>query len=110
MALAAMVAITVAAGVTVQAGPTNNIKVIVYVQNGAGVPLAEKNQAEVLASSMFASIGVKIDWRNGQPSGYDKGLVIELKGNTPETEKPGALAYAMPVEGVHIVVFWDRME
>jgi hypothetical protein len=110
MRLTAMMAMTVAAGMTVQAGTTNKNQVTVYVQNSAGVPFAVGNQAEVLASSMFASIGVKIDWRRGQAPASGRSLAIQLTANTPSSEHPRALAYAEPYEGVHIVVFWDRVE
>jgi len=112
MRLTAIMAMTVAAAMTVQAGQTKRQPVIVYVQNNANVRPNAKNQAEDLASSMFASIGVKIDWRNGEPdaSSSTQALAIRLARNTPKTGKPGALAYAQRYGGVHIVVFWDRME
>jgi len=109
MKLTAIMAMIVAAGITVQAGSPNPNEVTVYVRNGAGVPLEVTSQAEVIASSMFATIGVKINWRRGEAPASGKAIVIELADHTPATEKPGALAYAKPVEGVHIVVFWDRM-
>lgn len=34
---------------------------------------------------------------------------IDLSYQTPVTLHPKALAYAMPFEGTHIVVFYDRM-
>ena len=111
MRLMAMAAVTMAAGMTVQAGETKRPQVTVYVRNSANVSGDVKAQAENQASAMFASIGVKIDWRCGEPrSTSEQALVIELARNTPQNEKPGALAYAKPYEGVHIVVFWDRME
>ena len=111
MRLTAMSAVTIAAGMTVQAGETKRPQVTVYVRNSANVSGDVKAQAENQASAMFASIGVKIDWRCGEPrSTSEQALVIELARNTPQNEKPGALAYAKPYEGVHIVVFWDRME
>jgi len=110
MKLTAMMAMTMAAGMTVQAASTKSTRLTVYVRNTANVPTDVTNQAEVVASSMFASVGVKIDWRSGNPSVSEKALAIELVTNTPKTEKPGALAYALPYEGTHIVVFWDRMQ
>ena len=35
---------------------------------------------------------------------------IELAEHTPDKLMPGALAYALPYEGVHIRVFLDRVE
>jgi hypothetical protein len=108
--LATTLAMTLTAAVAVQARDKGQT-VIVYVQNAANVPMDVKDRAEELASSMFVAIGVKINWRNGEPStSSQSALAIKLSRNTPIAEKPGALAYAMPREGVHIVVFWDRME
>ena len=109
MKLAAMLAMTVAA--LGQARETTKQHVIVYFQDKSDVPLEVKNRAKELASAMFISAGVKIDWRNGEPSpSSPKALAIRLARNTPSTEKPGALAYTNPSERVHIVVFWDRLE
>ncbi len=111
MRLMAMMAMTVAAGLTVQAGQVLNQRLTVYVRNSANVPEDTRDQAENLASSMFASIGVQVDWRCGEPrSSFEQALAIQLATNTPKDEKPGALAYAKPYEGVHIVVFWDRIQ
>ncbi len=109
MRLTAVMAMAAVMGMTVQAAQTKTNHVTVYVQNTAGVPDEVTKQAEVLASSMFASVGVKIDWRSGHPSASGKALAIELTVNTPRAEKPGAMAYSLPYEGTRIVVFWDRM-
>jgi len=112
MGRTARLTMAVAAAMTVQAAQTKKQHVIVYVHNGADVPEHVTNGARELASSMFAGIGVTIDWRTGEPSASSpqQAIAIRLAKNTPKDEKPGALAYAMPREGVHIVVFWDRME
>jgi hypothetical protein len=62
--------------------------------------------ARTLASKMFAEIGVVIDWRHS--CGRD-GILIRLRMDTPATLKPGALAYALPYEGRHIEIFYDRI-
>ena len=36
--------------------------------------------------------------------------MVDLTSNTPSTLAPGALAYAQVYEGVHIRVFWDRVQ
>jgi hypothetical protein len=104
--------LTMAVAMTVQVGQARKPNVIVYLQNNANVPQDVTNRAEELASSMFASVDVKIDWRIGEPSASasPEAIAMRLAGNTPKMEMPGALAYAMPREGVHIVVFWDRIE
>lgn len=116
MKLTAMLAMTVAAGITVQAGPGKRESLTVYVLDNAKVPVKVKFESEMLVSKMFASIGVRINWHVGEPSAsssskaVNKAVVIELVTDTPNTKEPGALASAKPFEGVHIVVFWDRME
>ena len=112
MKLTGMLAMAVAAASTVQAGQAKKQRVTVYVQNAATVSDEVINRAEELASYMFGAVDVKIDWRRGEPivSSTPQAIGIRLAAKTPSTEKPGALAYAMPYEGVHIVVFWDRMK
>lgn len=64
-----------------------------------------------LARRMFAAINVEIVWHTGVPSHLAPGaIVIEMTTNTPDTLKPGALAYAFPYEGIHIRVLFDRVQ
>src|SRR5450759_58666 len=37
-------------------------------------------------------------------------VIIEVVTGTAESRMPGALAYALPYEGAHIMVFFDRVE
>jgi hypothetical protein len=68
--------------------------------------------AQGVASGMFATAGVRVNWRSGVPTPDDpeRPILIELTSNTPETFRPGALAFAYPFEGVHIRIFYDRVE
>lgn len=68
--------------------------------------------AEAVASQMFARIGVKLEWRNDPRSCLPpvRGIVITLARNTPADHHPGAMAYALPYERTHIVVFHDRVQ
>jgi hypothetical protein len=65
-------------------------------------------RAQAAASKMFATAGVKIDWREPRscPAGA---IVITLSESPAASDHPGALAYALPFEGAHIVVFYDRI-
>jgi hypothetical protein len=65
--------------------------------------------AYATAAGMFARIGVKLEWRGRSrcPSGA---LHISLSMRTPESLRPGALAYAFPYERMHIVVYFDRVK
>jgi hypothetical protein len=65
-------------------------------------------QARALASEMFAAIGVTMMWR-AVPGCPEEGIRITLTENTPDSLLPGALAYALPYEGTHIRVLYDRV-
>jgi hypothetical protein len=66
------------------------------------------DQAQALASQMFGAAGVKIEWR--EPCHCPVGaILVSLSEYTPASDHPGALAYALPYEGTHIVVFYDRL-
>jgi len=60
---------------------------------------------------MLAGIGVDTVWPQGGHSCEKRGdIVIALSYQTPASKLPGTFAYALPYEGRHIVVFWDRIE
>jgi hypothetical protein len=88
-------------------------EVTVYVQGLSAVPAPVLSRAQALANEIFAGVGVKIEWRRGQPtraqSRSEKPIVVEMITDTPRELKPGALAFARPYEGVHIDVFYDRI-
>ena len=66
-------------------------------------------RAQTVASKIFAEIGVKIEWHR-QNSCPAEALLISISNSTPADLLPGALAYALPYEGTHIVVFYDRVQ
>jgi hypothetical protein len=85
--------------------------VTVYLSDSAGINNVVRAQAQGLATQMFASLGVKIDWHPGRPgAGKKGGIGIEFVTNTSASLLPTALAYARPYEGVHIQIFWDRIK
>jgi hypothetical protein len=65
-------------------------------------------RARSITKQMFAGIGVLIEWRQADscPAGA---LRISYSTETSPNLMPGALAYAYPYEGTHIVVFYDRV-
>jgi len=65
-------------------------------------------QAKGLASKMFAAADVTIDWRSWNACPAD-GIRVALSNHTAESDHPHSYAYAMPIEGIHIVLFWDRI-
>jgi hypothetical protein len=109
MKIVAIVAMATVAGITARA--ERNVRV--YVNNDLNTR-GVMYQAQERAARAFAEVGVRIDWRTGRPSGTqperEPAIVIHLAENTPADYLPGALAFAKVYEGVHITVFWDRIE
>ena len=66
-------------------------------------------QARAIASKMFGAIGVAINWHVGLAACPSQSIQISLSQNTPKSQRPGAYAYALPYEGTHIVVYYDRI-
>ena len=89
-------------------------EVPVYVQGLSAAPAPVLSRAQVLANEIFAGVSVTIDWRRGRPTRSEflaqKPIIVELVTDTPMHFKPGALAFALPFEGVHINVFYDRVQ
>jgi hypothetical protein len=81
-------------------------RVTVYVQDGAIVRGQTLARAEGLAGEMFANAGVRINWRVGRPNG--EAITVEMS-DIPSSYHPGALAFALPYQGFHITVFYDRI-
>ena len=69
--------------------------------------------AERYASGIFAGADVSVEWRSGKPaetpSPNGTTFIVELTDRTPVDDHKGALAYALPYEGVHITLFFDRI-
>jgi hypothetical protein len=85
-------------------------KLTVYLRDNATVPLAVRTPALELANKMVATIGIRLDWRRGEPPrGSAQPICIELATDTPANLLAGALGYTMPYEGIHIRVFYDRI-
>ena len=66
--------------------------------------------ARMTVTQMFASIGVTISWRTEMANCPVEAIEISLSNKTEQTLRPAALAYALPYEGTHIVVFYDRIQ
>lgn len=71
--------------------------------------MALQSQAKGIASAILAGSGVKIQWRDPGKCPAEA-ILITLSDNQPAGMRPGALAYALPFEGTHIVVFYDRVK
>jgi len=109
---AAVILVTAMLCASAQGKSENGRQVTVYFHDQANTTGdLMKTQARRQASDMFASIGVTLHWRIGSPARPESGVIaIEFVTDTPDTLLPGGLAYALPYEGVHIRVFWDRIK
>jgi hypothetical protein len=111
MKITTMVALAAVVGMSAQAKQaekSTSQRVNVYVNNDS-VPLRVLQIAEGLAAQMFSSAGVRIGWHDGTqlPAGA---IAITLASRAPEGFTPGAMAFALPFERVHITVFLDRVQ
>lgn len=84
----------------------------VYVLRNVSDRKLNVSWAQNVASQIFAEAGVHIKWQLGEPrrGEQDMPIIIDLTENTPKTLVPAALACAQVYEGVHIRVFWDRVQ
>lgn len=86
-------------------------QVTVYLVDPGVVPITASGPAQACASDLFARIGINIHWKVGTPPSLESGaLVIEFVTNTPESLRPDALGFSKPYEGIHIRIFWDRVQ
>jgi len=86
-------------------------KVVACIETG-------RDSADVVAKAagisykLFWQAGVKLDlhtgWHSCEAQG-GKAILVSLSMHTPKDLLPSALAHALPYEGVHIEVFYDRM-
>jgi hypothetical protein len=84
--------------------------VAVCVRDNAGVPVVIRTQGQEVAKHIFSTVGVIITWRCSRPADSSRLIVVKLAGAAPKDVKPGGLAYALPYEGAHITVFYDRLQ
>ncbi len=88
---------------------TESQKVVVCIEGGgyAGV-----EDAEASASRLLRAAGVKLEWHAGLSfckGKRDQAITVTLSTKAPKNLHPGALAYALPFEGVQIHAFYDRI-
>jgi hypothetical protein len=71
------------------------------------------NKALPIVSKIFAPAGLTLEWHGAGrlcPEHSDKTIKVSLSMHTNPDLLPGALAYALPYEGEHIVLFYDRVQ
>lgn len=87
-------------------------RIVVYMENGMA-PMSAVRQAQSMAGRMFAGISIAIDWRRGVPEGsalpQERTLAVRIADKALENCSPSAMAASQPYEGVHIIVFYDRV-
>jgi hypothetical protein len=110
MKTSAMITMAAILGSTAWAATeSENQKVVVCMEGGDRAMVA---RAMASASRLFLSADVKLEWHAGLSFCQGQGnqaIMISLMTSTPRTFHPGALAYALPYESVHIQVFYDRI-
>jgi len=74
-----------------------------------GADLAFLYRSEAIASRILGQAVVKLNWRSDPRNCPRDAILVAISRETPAAEHPGALAYAQPFEGTHIIVFLDRV-
>src|SRR5215470_4957604 len=89
-------------------------RLTVYVRGRFGDSALVVSQAQDTASVMFAKADLHIEWRAGRPSDWmlrrEGAIMCEITTSTPREINPGAFAAALPFEGRHIRIFYDRVQ
>jgi hypothetical protein len=109
MKITSITTLAVIVGATAQAGEPGQSaerKVAVCLESDT-IAIAVALRAKKIASNMFSAIGVTLDWR---VSCRADGIRISLSDHRLAERLPHALAYSLPYEGSHIVVFYDRVQ
>jgi hypothetical protein len=83
-------------------------KMSVCVENNIGSSV--RSVAQKTASKMFIEAGVTINWGPGLAGCPANGILISLSDKAPADLPPRALAYALPYEGSHIVILYNRLQ
>lgn len=110
MTITQMAMVAWMAGALAHAGQPGQ-KLTVYLRDTVNTPNTVRIPAKALTAKMFAEIGISLEWCKESEHGYPQPqVIIELVTGTPENRLPGALAFALPYEGTHITVFFDRIE
>ena len=100
------IATVAAASVWATEAPTPNRRVTVCIEVGNHQFLLTR--AKTIAEGMFAEVGVKIDWHRDYACPREA-IRIDFSEDR-FNHFPRAYAYALPYEGTHIRVFFDRLQ
>ena len=108
VAMAALISIGICARTSKAIESLQPLAVTVCMSWDSAAPVSA-TRAQEIAGRMFGRIGVALDWRRACRNCPAEAIVVALTTNTPKALLPGALAYALPYEGTHIDVFFDRV-
>jgi hypothetical protein len=111
MNVSAVVASVLLAGMSAPAATPVLGTVSVCLEGNGATPFVV-NLAEARAGWLFADIGVKIKWlhsRRACQARPEETIVIRIAMDSPDSVPAGTLAYALPYEGNHVMVFYDRI-
>ena len=110
-----LIAGILAAGIAAHARDSKPPDVTVYVKGDDDVPGAANQGARATVTWMFARVGVRLVWRDGEPgtgaaSGSPVTIQVRFTRELPDASRE-ALAYALPFgeEGVAINIMYDRI-
>jgi hypothetical protein len=114
MKITALAALVMVAGAGASAAElkdpiSNNAPETVQICSENGPGAINYFRARNIATQMFAGIGVGIEWHK-ESSCPTSAVRVGFSTRTPAELMPGALAYALPYEGTHIVIFYDRVQ
>jgi hypothetical protein len=99
-------------GATAWAGPGTQAVERTVTVCLAHPPDEVTDRAKLVASRIFSRIQVNLEWHNDArfcQAHPDQAIVISYSHHTPKEMRPGALAVALPFEGIHIEIFYDRI-
>jgi hypothetical protein len=103
---------TMAAMLATGAWASAREKVVVCVNMDKGDRWEEVNNAIPIIDRIFIPAGLTLEWHGERqlcPEHSERIIRISLSTHSNPDLHPSALAYALPYEGEHIVVFYDRL-
>ena len=111
--MVAIEAVTEIALCAAQTGPMAEQDLTVYLVRDGAVPLTTFAIAKMMAGEIFATIGVRIEWRGSRQPVFralcEGAIVVRLTTDAVTSFGPGTMASAQPYEGIHITIFYDRL-
>lgn len=87
-------------------------RITVCVDKDAAVEGRVLDRGEISADKILALAGLEIDWRNRRRScpPQQDSIILNVTTNTPRDSFPGAYGMSLPFEGIHLNVFYDRIQ